>query len=110
MKFFTSSSTSQILARPYRATIARTLTATAGLLVASYVIMMVQTVSLVNERKDIREETRQTQVGISDLEIQYFQLAQSIDKETIEKLGFKESAVPVFAYTKPVYDTVALLR
>jgi hypothetical protein len=49
-------------------------------------------------------------VGISDLEIQYFKLAQGIDKQTIEQLGFKESVVPVFAYTKTAYDSVAFNR
>jgi hypothetical protein len=72
--------------------------------------MMIQTVTLINERKDIRESIRQTQVGISDLEIQYFKLAQGIDKQTIEQLGFKESVVPVFAYTKPAYESVAFNR
>jgi hypothetical protein len=110
MKFFALSNNSKRIGHSYRATISKTLTATVGLLVASYMVMMIQTVSLINERKDIREETRQTQVAISDLETQYFQLAQSIDKTTIEKLGFTESTVPLFAYTKPVYDTVALLR
>jgi ABC-type proline/glycine betaine transport system substrate-binding protein len=110
MKPFTSLHIFKTTKRSYREIISKTLTVTIGVLIASYIVMMVQTVSLVNERKDIREETRQTQVTISDLEIQYFQLAQSIDKETIEKLGFKESVLPVFAYTKPVYDTVALLR
>lgn len=97
-------------ARTYRATISKCLTACVGMLALSYVFMMIQTVTLINERKDIRESIRQTQVGISDLEIQYFKLAQGIDKQTIEQLGFKESVVPVFAYTKTAYDSVAFNR
>jgi hypothetical protein len=96
--------------RSYRAVISKTLTACFGMLLFSYVFMMIQTVTLINERKDIRESIRQTQVGISDLEIQYFKLAQGIDKQTIEQLGFKESVVPVFAYTKTAYDSVAFNR
>jgi citrate lyase alpha subunit len=79
-------------------------------LVGTYVGVTVQTISLVNERKEIREEVRQTQIAISDLEVNYFELAQSIDEGTIQELGFTESVVPVFAYTRDTYPTVALSR
>jgi hypothetical protein len=67
-------------------------------------------VVLINERKDIRAEIRDTQVAISDSEVKYFELAQSIDKNVIASLGFTESTVPVFAYTHPDYPTVAVAR
>jgi hypothetical protein len=70
----------------------------------------VMTITMVNERKDIREQVRQTQIAISDMEVQYFELAQSIDPETIKQLGFTESITPVFAYTKENYPAVALSR
>lgn len=75
-----------------------------------YMVLMVQTISLINERKDIRGSIRDAQVAISDLEVNYFELAQSIDEETIKDLGFTESVIPVFAYTTPEHPTVALVR
>lgn len=79
-------------------------------LFGSYLGVTIGTISLVNERKEIREEMRQTQIAISDLEVTYFDLAQAIDSETITQLGFTDSVVPVFAYTKEVYPSVALSR
>lgn len=92
--------------------ISRVLSVFAGTCVVAYMVLMVQTISLINERKDIRSEIRDTQVAISDLEVKYFELAQSIDQKVITELGFTESVIPVFAYTdvKPTYATVALVR
>lgn len=90
----------------------RVLSIFAGTCVIAYMVLMVQTISLINERKDVRSEIRDTQVAISDLEVKYFELAQSIDQKVITDLGFTESVIPVFAYTdtKPTYATVALVR
>jgi hypothetical protein len=85
----------------------RTLSVCCAVFALSYVTLMVQTVSLVNERKEIREEIRTEQIKISDLETTYFTLAQSIDVPTLEKMGFTESGIPQFAYTQPTYSTVA---
>ncbi len=95
-----------------RVIISRTLSVAVGTCVIAYMVLMVQTISLINERKDIRTEIRDTQVAISDLEVRYFELAQSIDQKVISDLGFTESVIPVFAYTntKPSYPTVALIR
>lgn len=93
-----------------RAIISRSLSMIAVGCVVVYMVLMVRTISLINERKDIRAEIRNTQVAISDSEVRYFELAQSIDKNVIESLGFTESTVPVFAYTHPDYPTVALVR
>lgn len=93
-----------------RAIISRSLSVIAVGCVVVYMVLMVRTISLINERKDIRAEIRNTQVAISDSEVRYFELAQSIDKSVIESLGFTESTVPVFAYTHPDYPTVALVR
>jgi hypothetical protein len=93
-----------------RVLISRTLTGFAGVCIMTYMVLMVQTISLINERKDIRESIRQTQIAISDGEVQYFKLAQSIDTSTMQALGFTESTVPVFAYTHPNFATVALSR
>lgn len=93
-----------------RMILSRCLSVFAGGCIAVYMVLMVQTISLINERKDIRAEIRNTQVAISDLEVKYFELAQSIDQQVITDLGFTESAVPVFAYTKTNYPTVALVR
>lgn len=93
-----------------RVIISRSLTAVATGCIAVYMVLMVQTISLINERKDIRAEIRDTQVAISDSEVKYFELAQSIDKNVIASLGFTESTVPTFAYTHPDYPTVAVAR
>ena len=95
-----------------RVIISRVLSVFAGTCVIAYMVLMVQTISLINERKDVRTEIRDTQVAISDLEVKYFELAQSIDQKVINDLGFTESVIPVFAYTntKPSYPTVALIR
>jgi hypothetical protein len=85
----------------------RTLSICCAVFALSYVTLMVQTVSLVNERKEIREEIRTEQIKISDLETTYFTLAQSIDVPTLEKMGFTELGIPQFAYTQPTYSTVA---
>ena len=90
--------------------ISRTLSIFAGVCVVAYMVLMVQTISLINNRKDIRSEIRNTQVAISDLEVKYFELAQSIDQKVITDLGFTESVIPVFAYTQPQYPTVAVAR
>jgi len=93
-----------------RVIISRALTAVSIGCITVYMVLMVQTISLINERKDIRAEIRDTQVAISDSEVKYFELAQSIDKNVIASLGFTESTVPVFAYTHPDYPTVAVAR
>lgn len=93
-----------------RVIISRALTTVSIGCIAVYMVLMVQTISLINERKDIRAEIRDTQVAISDSEVKYFELAQSIDKNVIASLGFTESTVPVFAYTHPDYPTVAVAR
>ncbi len=73
-----------------------------------YTLLMVSTISLINERKDIQASIRSSQVAISDLEIRYFELAKSIDTETIKNLGFTHTTTPYFAYTQPEHRTVAL--
>lgn len=93
-----------------RVLISRALSAVAVGCIVVYMILMVQTISLINERKDIRGSIRNTQVAISDLEVRYFELAQSIDQQVISDLGFTESTVPTFAYTHPDYPTVAMVR
>ncbi len=93
---------------PTRAVISKTLSCMVFGMIAVYMVLMVRTVSLISERKDIRNATRDVQVKISDLEVKYFDLAQSIDQKTITDLGFTESVVPVFAYTNPEYPTVAI--
>ena len=93
-----------------RVNIARGLSAIAAGCIVVYMVLMVQTISLINERKDIRASVRDAQVAISDLEVHYFELAQSIDEKTIADLGFTESVIPVFAYTSPEHPTVALVR
>ncbi|HQV64948.1 MAG TPA: hypothetical protein PKZ56_01835 [Candidatus Paceibacterota bacterium] len=93
-----------------RMIISRSLSFIAAGCIVVYMVLMVRTISLINERKDIRAEIRNTQVAISDSEVRYFELAQSIDKKVIENLGFTESTVPVFAYTHPDYPTVAVAR
>lgn len=87
--------------RPFmnRVVLSRGLTAIVVGLLCAYGGFMVQAISLIQERKDVRESIRQTQIAISDLEVDYFNLAQSIDPQTIQQLGFTESTVPVFAYT-----------
>lgn len=92
----------------WRAIISRGLSAMAVGCIVVYMVLMVQTISLINERKDIRNSIRNAQVAISDLEVRYFDLAKSIDQNVITDLGFTESVVPVFAYTHPDYPTVAL--
>jgi predicted RND superfamily exporter protein len=93
-----------------RVWLSRFLTTGIGICVMSYIFLMVSTISLINERKEVRVDIRDAQVAISDLEVRYFDLAKSIDKDIIANLGFTHSTVPVFAYTYPENTTVALLR
>lgn len=93
-----------------RVLVSRLLTVGIGVCIASYMILMVSTISLINQRKDIRGSIRNAQVAISDLEVRYFDFAKSIDQNVITNLGFTHSTVPVFAYTHPENATVALLR
>jgi len=90
--------------------ISRYLSGFVGVLVVGYVGIMIATVSLIQDRKEIRESIRQTHIAISDLEVHYFELAQAIDTETIKQLGFTESVVPVFAFTDAGYPAVAVSR
>lgn len=85
-----------------RVVLSRGLTAVVVGLLCAYGGFMVSAISLIQERKEVRESIRQTQIAISDLEVDYFNLAQSIDTQTIQQLGFTESTVPVFAYTDGV--------
>ncbi len=75
-----------------------------------YMSLMVSITSFIRERQDVRDSIRKTQIAISDLEVRYFELAQSIDKNIITDLGFVNNTVPVFAYTNPENATVAFLR
>lgn len=95
---------------PSRAVISRTLSCVAFGMVAVYMVLMVQTISLINQRKEVQNATRDAQVAISGLEVRYFELAQSIDQKTITDMGFTESVIPTFAYTNagPSYPTVAI--
>ena len=91
-----------------RVIVSRVLSACVVVLIIAYMGMMVKTISLVNDRKDIRTQIRDTQVAVSDLEVKYFNLAQSIDQAEISRLGFTDSTTPVFAYTNPAFPTVAI--
>lgn len=91
-----------------RVFISRFFTSVLVMIVVAYAGLTVQTAVFANERKELREEIRQTQIAISDLEVNYFDLAQAIDTETINSLGFTEIATPLFAYTETSYPSVAL--
>ncbi len=93
-----------------RVLVSRFFTGVLVLIIGAYAGFTVQSVALTNERKELREEIRQTQIAISDLEVTYFELAQAIDPTTIEQLGFSETVTPVFAYTEESYPAVALIR
>lgn len=95
-----------------RVWLSRFLTVGIGICVMSYIFLMISTISLINERKEVRVDIRDAQVAISDLEVRYFDLAKSINQDIISNLGFTHSTVPVFAYTYPenITTTVAMLR
>lgn len=93
-----------------RMIVSRLFTGLLVVIIGAYAGFTVQSVALTNERKELREEIRQTQIAISDLEVTYFELAQAIDPTTIEQLGFTETVTPVFAYTEDSYPAVAVVR
>ncbi len=78
--------------------------------VVGYMSLMVSITSFIRERQEMRDTIRKTQIAISDLEVRYFEFAQSIDKNAIAELGFVNNTVPIFAYTNPENATVAFLR
>lgn len=80
------------------------------LLFVGYSFCIVRAVVAINERKSITSEMRTSQAQVADLEIKYFALVSEIDMNKVAELGFVSSQAPVFAYTHPKTDTVALVR
>lgn len=75
-----------------------------------YSFFIARSVVAINQRKALYTEVRTAQAKVSDLEIEYFNLASSIDIQKASDLGFVESKTPTFAYTHPDADTVAISR
>lgn len=75
-----------------------------------YSFFIARSVVAINQRKTLYSEIRISQAKVSDLEINYFNLASSIDIQKASALGFVESKTPTFAYTHPDAETVALVR
>ena len=75
-----------------------------------YSFFIARSVVAINQRKTLYSQVRTAQAKVSDLEIQYFNLASTIDIKKASELGFVESKTPTFAYTNPDADTVALVR
>lgn len=75
-----------------------------------YSFFIARSVVAINQRKTLYSEIRVSQAKVSDLEINYFNLASSIDIQKASALGFVESKTPTFAYTHPDAETVALVR
>lgn len=80
------------------------------LLFGAYSFCIVRAVAAINERKSLYAEIRTHQAKVADLEIKYFAVASEIDTDKIAELGFVDSQAPLFAYTHPNADTVALVR
>jgi hypothetical protein len=75
-----------------------------------YSFFIARSVVAINQRKTLYSEIRTMQTKVSDLEIEYFNIASSIDIQKASALGFVESKTPTFAYTHPDADTVAISR
>ncbi len=75
-----------------------------------YSFFIARSVVAINQRKALYSEIRTSQGKVSDLEINYFNLASSIDMQKAKDLGFVDSKTPTFAYTHPDAETVALVR
>lgn len=75
-----------------------------------YSFFIARSVVAINQRKTLYSEIRTMQAKVSDLEIEYFNIASSIDIQKASALGFVESKTPTFAYTHPDADTVAISR
>ena len=75
-----------------------------------YSFFIARSVVAINQRKALSVQIRDAQSRVSDLEIQYFNLAGSIDTTKATELGFVESKTPTFVYTNPAPETVALVR
>jgi len=79
------------------------------MLFLGYSILIVGTIISINQRKDLYSEIRTKQAQVSELEVKYFNLAQQIDLEKVNELGFIDMPNAVFAYTIPgVKDSVAI--
>jgi hypothetical protein len=76
----------------------------------AYSFFIGRTVIVIDQRKDLAKEIQTAQMAVSDLEIEYFNLASSIDMAKALELGFVDSKTPDFAYTHPAEETVALVR
>ncbi len=75
-----------------------------------YSFFIARSVVAINQRKTLYSDIRTAQAKVSDLEIEYFNIASSIDIQKAADLGFVESKTPTFAYTHPDAETVAVGR
>jgi len=75
-----------------------------------YSFFIAGTVININERKDVRVAIRDMQSLVSELEINYFSTASTIDIEQATAFGFVESTDTRFTYTNPTTDTVAMVQ
>ena len=80
-------------------------------LFGAYSFFIVRTVVAINQRKELYSDMRVAQAKVSELEINYFNLAANVDTTKIQQLGFVDSQTPTFAYVQPEgQDKVALVR
>lgn len=77
-------------------------------LFGSYSFFIARAVVAINHRKALHAEIRTMQAKVADLEINYFAIASQIDMNKVAQLGFIDSEAPVFAYTEPALETVAV--
>jgi len=75
-----------------------------------YSFFIVSAVVAINQRKDLGTDIRTTQSSVSDLEINYFNLASQVDVNKATQLGFVNDPVPEFAYVGGQDNNVAMAQ
>lgn len=82
----------------------------AVLMFFAYSFLIGHSVVSINQRKSLVRTIQKTQSDVSDLEINYFNLASAIDMKTAAQHGFVESTSPSFSYTNTRADDAVAIR
>ena len=75
-----------------------------------YSFLIAKTVVAIDGSKSLATQVQAAQGNVSNLEINYFNLASNIDMTKATQLGLVDSKTPDFAYTHPTAETVAMAR
>lgn len=76
----------------------------------AYSFLIVGTIVMVNDRKDLRSDIQEEQLAVAEAEINFFKSSAMIDNEFALAQGYQPVGTPHFVYNVTSDDKVALGR